>query len=445
MAGWDDILEVERRLGTEEGDLAHDDAESICLAAVEDGVYLGIGRSLHRNHPELEGPAVDALVAKDNLLADRTLERIETVETLETTLRRTAEAFARSWVQERIREAARLVLDGRKEDGYSMLLDLTFDIVDRACRVGVKRAMGHQPTDPLIANLAVEKFLTEKFGDSAFIKHVAKAELPAGLFSRAAQNLASDVAHAAPHVVPVYEDEDGYQDFGGDPEAVNPEEAYVTFEIDDRVRDTQEALEELSYDEILLLEVVFVERCPVPASHVEELARRRGVKERVVLAELDERRHAQEEKRSALRQQLERRQVDLHRLQELENTAARVVEDLDGRPVETQIGHPEIDTRNPSALEKQLRGLSPEERSACLRRVSERREAAAKTYLQTHTRADHELPARPGYEEVARILGELPDDAAEEERRRVVNTITVRFRRAREKMDVLAGDRWRTA
>ena len=442
MARWDDILTTAHRLLDEDTYAWKDDAASICLAAVEDGVHLGIGRSLHRNRPEFEGPAVEALLAKDDLLDDSRLERISDVTTLEHTLQTTAERFARSWVQGRIREAAKLVLAGEKDEGYPVLLDLTFDIVDRACRVGVGKAMGHQSLDPLTADIAAEEFLTEKLGDAKFIKHVAKAERPAGLVWQAAKNLAFDAAHEVVHLVPAFEDDDGYQEFGKDP-ARNPEEAYLASEIDNRVRDTQEALEELSFDEILLLEVVFVERCPVPLSHIEEIARRRVLDVTTVQGELEHRKSAQRAKRSERFADRVAQQLVLHRLQELERVAARVVAELDTAAVETQIPHPTMNTRSPAALEEQLRSLSAEERSACLRRLSKRREGAAKKYLDTDRRANAALPARHGYEEVAWILGKFPDYATDAEQTVVVNTITQRFRRARRKMDELAGDRWR--
>jgi hypothetical protein len=345
--------------------------------------------------------------------------------------------------QDRTREAARALVAG-DAGAMSDLLDVCFEQLDRVIRWTVGPIQSERPggAEALVDEI-VERFLVAKLRDERFLGKVVEAASPVGLILQAAKHFALDVCSRERR--PTEELTDGRLDL----DAVAPEASIEALVDTTSAVRAAAVLDALSPDDLLLAKVLFVERCgvPLPRADVAVLASRRGVTAAQIDAELRQRAERQWARRAGSEDRRSTLQAELVRLQAAHNAAEALIRSLDPEPAEPATRAVAIKTTPLPSMLRKLEGATPSERQRFLENLEARIEQTARLYQQASLAANETTPDGPGYEEVARILGELHEDADPEERKRVVNRVTRRAKRlalkARSAEDRPADEGWK--
>lgn len=267
-----------------------------------------------------------------------------------------------------------------------------------------------------------------------FCGQLAEARNPAALLASAARNFTTDELRAR-------DTADISGDWGSDAERSAPavETRYETDEpgpettLVERVvqRRLRGALAEAKREDRLLLGVLFTGPGVLSDADVAVLAERRGVAPEVVKRELEARAERWFARERALRHEQAQRASERAVIRAAIRDVERVIDELGDPPdvpPATDVNVSDYTTRN--ALE----AATPEIRAGILakrhRMLAQKDEALA----QLRKLLDKPSLANPAYDEVAHILGLLPAGASEQERKKVVNTVTVRWKRARQRL-----------
>lgn len=336
-----------------------------------------------------------------------------------------------------IRKGLALVSGGEREAGYRLLLGELFDEVLRGiCRVFAVDAPDH--------DAVVGDFLAEKFEQPKFLRQLEDAATPFAFVATAAHRFALDRATRGKDLfeqsrlsptrsadddddVPLERTTGVARGFHGETEEL--EQLLPAPESSPDLA----AVRDLPANDWLLLAVYFAVDGLVTDEQLVLLADRRGLPVDAIRQQLRQRIASQEEQRHGLQESMQNRFFQIQDLQRDIFRVSKVIEELDGKPAEAAALTNELKTkiRNSS---KAIKKISPEERSGYLAHLEDLLVQRARKQQEDQDRLNQPLPGGHRYDEVARILGELAADAEENERKKAVNSVTVRIRRLRKKL-----------
>jgi hypothetical protein len=383
-------------------------------------------------------------------IAFRILVRYQEQHTMKPTDRDSARA-----ADERLRNAARKAL-GRGDFGDLLLVLLQ----PPGQAPSQSKATPHGPEDSMLmrairgrmlsVGLATHKaeieadnvaltFLENKVRSEAFLRQLAEAGSPWGLLRRAAINAAVDHLRT---LVRIYElDREVVEEVDADAtEQASPQPPGID---DDLVREEArdalaakmaEAHAAMSLDDSLLLEVLHVEAVPMSAEHAKLLAEQRKIPLEKLEAELDARRTRRDEE-TAAESRLRGLEVRLNRLRDRTRWAEALIRECRDDGPAKPANRTTEQLHRLAASASAFRSATPAERTALLQRLQQRTAAMVKTIEKVGKRSERGHLAE--WREVARLLGEVPDDPTEEQLKLAANRLVTRWRRLRAKLQTL--------
>jgi hypothetical protein len=281
-------------------------------------------------------------------------------------------------------------------------------------------------------------FLDKKLKSEAFLRQLVEARSPWGLLRRAAINAVLDHLRTLVRIGGLEGDVVDDDDDGpttrrppSDPPGID-DDLVVEEARDALAARIAEAHAAMGVEDAQLLEVFHPEFVPMPPGHARLLAQKRGITIEKLEAELDVRR-ARREEETAAESRMRGLEVRLNRLRDRTRWVEALIRERGADDSVAPATLPAERLRRLVVSTMAFRAASSAERAAVLRRLRQRTAHMEKTLVKTCKRSTRGHLAT--WQEVARLLGEVPDDPTEQQLKHAANRLVTRWRRLRAKLD----------
>jgi len=340
-----------------------------------------------------------------------------------------------------VRTAIDLIREGRRDSGYRALLNFIFDSIES----GVAQAAGDTADD--VGSGILVRFLDERIGDAEFLDHLYQSNSPRSYAFGAALNFANsclrgDRDYMDRKLLAPDKTDDGDEpentflewadQIAGDSKGTeqSAENLLSDTEVSQEVLARRDIIERLDVDRALLLGILFIERRPLSGEQVAWLAHNSNVSENEMRSRLDARASRYSRRRLDQEQKLTRYQYDLMQLQrraKLVQVAMRNLGD-DPQGPEEPLDKALCEQLNRS-LGRPLASATPGQRRAYVTYLCQRMAKNARLAQEARDVLSKALPAGPGYEEIARLLGMIHEGSSKEEIKRAKDNVNQKIHR----------------
>lgn len=345
-----------------------------------------------------------------------------------------------SVINEQIHSLAHQLLDPHqpeKREARARLISLVYERVDAAVQHSLIDRHQRDPRDHLDLQSRITMNFFEKLCSRRFLEHLAQSEKPLAFITTSAMNLATDYLRSHPcFETKLVGRENNLQ--ANDPLDMLAGDEPDSQQYLETVESFAKALKlvaDLQIDQRILLKVVCANVMELEEEEIAHLARKRGIPAPALREEIARRSSGIDERFTEIERALERSRHQMLMLERTIYKVQRVIEESGDDDV--AVTEEPLEENDPGRMKgsmSYLRSTSPGKRAAYLSLLQRQLEDTAVRMRELRKKLRTGLPPQPGWAEVARILGELPENATEQETRRKENTVMVRFRRLRQRL-----------
>lgn len=333
-----------------------------------------------------------------------------------------------------IREAASLLVKGiDKKKQSNILLSFIYNPVERAALKAVKKYTRNSMLDTRdFAERVITFFYAEKFANPAFLAGLTRAEQPIAYCIRVVSNLTVDLLRREPSVISeqnfvAEEDFSIIDNTATDAQSIEE----ITIEIEQhhaRSIHYRQLTSQLSTEDRLLLAVVHGD-APLDDDLAAQLKQRQTTESGDLLQAFNQRVEALEDDAHKRDKDIENRNTRLHWAQlRLKKIERMLSEQQAGQKAKAC----ELDQNRFEELRasKQKLAEASAEEQAAMRDYYLQRETEIRRVQDESISQRHKISQRAhNWEEIVGILGLLTDEHTEQDKKRVINNLTVKYRR----------------
>ncbi len=285
------------------------------------------------------------------------------------------------------------------------------------------------------ASAIFEAFL-EKVSDASFCVKAATAENAKGYLSATIDHLVSDwgrgqLQEKTERLVSGQNDEASFA-LAATVQSSDPATDILLEQEEERAQ-KQSILDDLGPEDWLLLKLCYAHMSKLSDEDLAAVAARRGCTVARIQEEIATRERAQDAKEEQIRIKQEGRLSRVNAIYRQLRRVRDVMRSEGDPPIEETL--PDVDQRERFRQSREaLTDATPQERAGYHTFLENLNSDVARKYQEVAKQGDRHMPAGPRYDELAVILGEIDATTPNDQKRKIVNTLTRRIIRLRRRL-----------